>query len=181
VGKGTGLGLAMVYGIIKSHHGYMSVYSEPGLGTTMRIYLPKADGYVEERGGQPVFDGKKSKATILLIDDEDVVRELARDILEAYNYRVLLAIHGNDGIRIFNEHQDEIDLVILDMIMPEKGGKQVFRELRAIKPDVRVVVSSGYGQDEYFHELFDAGIQGFLQKPFVHSDLIRRVEDALRS
>lgn len=181
VGKGTGLGLAMVYGIIKSHHGYLNVYSEPGLGTTMRIYLPRAEGHVEEQSMVTITDNHDSKATILLVDDEDVVRELARDILEAYNYRVFLAIHGNEGIRIFNEHKNEIDLVILDMIMPEKGGKQVFRELRDMKPDVKVLISSGYGQDEYFHEMFDAGIQGFLQKPFLHGDLVSKVEEALRT
>lgn len=180
VGKGTGLGLAMVYGIIKSHHGYLNVYSEPGLGTTMRIYLPRAEGHMEEQFSASVADNKSSKATILLIDDEDVVRELARDILEAYDYKVYLAMHGNEGIRIFNERKDEIDLVILDMIMPEKGGKQVFRELKAMRQDIKILISSGYGQDEYFHELFDAGIQGFLQKPFLHGDLVAKVEEALR-
>ncbi|MBF0558181.1 MAG: response regulator [Nitrospirae bacterium] len=179
IGKGTGLGLAMVYGIIKGHRGYLNVYSEPGLGTTVRIYLPTAEGAVEEIRMDEFGEKKSKKGTILIIDDEVMIRELAKDILEAYDYHVHLAVHGNEGIRIFNEYKDSIDLVMLDMIMPGKGGRQVFKELRSIKPDVKVLISSGYGEDEYFQELFKSGTVGFLQKPFQHTELIHKVEEAM--
>jgi len=178
-GKGTGLGLSVVYGIVKNHGGYITVYSEPGLGTTVRIYLPKAEGAIEEEKKDERADRKTRKGTILLIDDEEVVRELGRDILEAYSYHVLLAVHGGEGVRIFNENKDLIDLVILDMIMPEKSGKQTFQELKAIKPDVKILLCSGYGQEVYFQELFDLGARGFLQKPFQHGELINNVKRAL--
>jgi DNA-binding response OmpR family regulator len=171
----------MVYGIVKSHNGYLNVFSEQGLGTTMRFYLPKAEGIMEDKREGKVTGEKTQKGTILLIDDEEVIRELGRDILEAYNYQVFLASNGNEGISLFNEHKDNIQLVILDMIMPGKSGKQVFRELRAIRSDVRVLISSGYGQEEYFHEMFDAGAVGFLKKPFLHSELINKVDEALNA
>ncbi len=181
VGKGTGLGLSMVYGIVKNHGGYINVYSEMGLGTTMRVYLPKTSGVIEERRREEIMDGRNKRGTILFIDDEDMVRELGKEILEAYNYRVLVAVHGSEGVRVFHEHRESIDLVILDMIMPEKGGRQVFKEIRAMKPGVRILLCSGYGQEQYFDELFDAGAAGFLQKPFQHVDLVGKVEEAMKS
>lgn len=119
------------------------------------------------------------KGTILFIDDEAVIRELAKEILETGNYRVILAKHGNDGVRLFNEKQESIDLVVLDMVMPEKGGKQVFEEIRSIRPDAKILLCSGYGPEQYFHELFEGGAAGFLQKPFSFADLVGKVEKAL--
>ncbi|MCL4537693.1 MAG: response regulator [Nitrospirae bacterium] len=179
IGKGTGLGLAMVYGIAKNHEGYITVYSEIGLGTTVRLYLPKADGTVEEKRRDRVMNERPRKGTILLVDDEEVVRELGKDILEAYDYEVLLAVHGNEGVRIFSENKDRINLVILDMVMPEKGGRQTFKEIRTLKPDAKVLICSGYGEEQYFYELFEAGAAGFLQKPFQHTELLSKVEDAM--
>lgn len=179
IGKGTGLGLAMVYGIIKNHGGYINVYSEPGLGTTVRLYLPKAEGKVQEKRRDTVMKERPKKGIVLIIDDEEVMRELGKDILEAYDYEVLLAIHGNEGVRIFNENKDNIDLVILDMVMPEKGGRQAFKEIRTIKPDAKVLICSGYGEEQYFYELFESGAAGFLQKPFQHTELLSKVEDAM--
>lgn len=119
------------------------------------------------------------KGTILFIDDEAVIRELGKEILEYCGYRVILAVHGDDGIRIYSEKKDSIDLVILDMVMPEKGGKQVFKEIRSIKPDTKILLCSGYGQEQYFHELFEGGAAGFLQKPFQFTELVGKVEKAL--
>ena len=107
------------------------------------------------------------------------MRELSKDILEAYNFEVLLAIHGNEGLRIFNEHKDDIDLIILDMIMPVKGGRQTFREIRAIKPDVKVLLCSGYAEEKYFYELMEAGNTGFIQKPFQNTELLSKIEEIL--
>ncbi len=180
VGKGTGLGLSMVYGIIKNHGGHINVYSEVGLGTTMRVYLPKASGMIAEARRNETMQCNERKATILFIDDEEMVRELGREILEAYNYTVMVAVNGSEGVRIFREHGDSVDLVVLDMIMPEKGGRQVFSEIRTMKPGVRILLCSGYGQERYFDELLDDGAVGFLQKPFQHSDLLAKVEEALK-
>ncbi len=179
VGKGTGLGLSMVYGIVKNHGGHINVYSEVGLGTTVRVYLPRASGMIEERRRNEAMSGKDRKATILFIDDEEMVRELGKEILEAYHYKVMLAVHGSEGVKIFRERRDSIDLVVLDMIMPEKGGRQVFREIRAMDPDVRIVLCSGYGQEQYFDELLGDGAVAFLQKPFQHAELVAKVEEAL--
>ncbi|MBI5211932.1 MAG: response regulator [Nitrospirae bacterium] len=179
IGKGTGLGLAMVYGIIKNHGGHINVYSEPGLGTTVRLYLPKAEGEVEEKRRDTVMRERPKKGTVLLIDDEEVVRELGKDILEAYDYDVMLAVHGNEGVRIFNENKERIDLVILDMVMPEKGGRQTFKEIKSLKPDAKILICSGYGEEQYFYELFESGAAGFLQKPFQHTELLSKVEDAM--
>jgi signal transduction histidine kinase/ActR/RegA family two-component response regulator/HAMP domain-containing protein len=181
VGKGTGLGLAMVYGIVKNHNGYLDVYSEPGLGTTMRFYLPLAKGFIEDKHEDNLLCKGNQKGTILLIDDEEIIRELGKDILEAFNYKAILAAHGDEGVKMFNEHKDNIQLVILDMVMPGKSGQQVFTELRAVRPDVRVLISSGYDKEEYFHDLFNAGAAGFLQKPFQHAELIIKIEEALNS
>jgi signal transduction histidine kinase/ActR/RegA family two-component response regulator len=181
VGKGTGLGLSMVYGIIKNHNGHISVYTEPGLGTTVRVYLPAAGGIVKEKRGEESMDTKTKKGTILVIDDEEIVRELGKDILEAHNFMVLLAPQGNEGVRIFLENKDKIDLVILDMVMPEKSGKQTFKEIKAIKPDAKVLLCSGYGQEQYFHEVFEEGAAGFLQKPFRLNQLLGKVEEALEN
>lgn len=105
--------------------------------------------------------------------------EFGATFLEAHNYNVLLAHHGNDGIKIFDENKDRIDLVILDMIMPEKSGKQTFQELKGMRPNVKILLCSGYGQEIYFQELFEAGASGLLQKPFQHSELIEKVKKAL--
>jgi signal transduction histidine kinase/HAMP domain-containing protein len=180
VGKGTGLGLAMVYGIIKNHAGYINVYSEIGVGTTLSIYLPKAEGTVGPKIVGEVSEKRYSKATILLLDDEEVIREMVKDMMKPYGYSVITAGDGKEGIRLFEEHKERIDLVILDMIMPQESGKQVFKKMRIIKPEARILICSGYGQEQYFHELFEAGAYGFLQKPFRKAELLSKVEAALK-
>ena len=177
VGRGTGLGLSMVYGVIKNHKGHINVYSEPGLGTTIRMFLPCSEGLADNQSNA-IPDFKKTlKGTILIIDDEELVRELGKDILEAYDYGVLLADNGDKGVSIFNEHKDTIDLVILDIIMPGKDGKQAFREIREIKPDVKVILCTGYGNEASFDDLFSAGAADFLAKPFQRDQLLQKVEN----
>jgi PAS domain S-box-containing protein len=178
-GKGTGLGLAMVYGIIKNHGGYVDVYSEEGVGTTVRIYLPTAEGVSTEYEKFTIDPLTDKKGIILIIDDEEMVRRSVADILTAYSYEVLTANDGIEGVRVFQANRHKIVLVILDMIMPEMSGKQTFKEIREISPDIKVLLCSGYGQEQYFHELFEAGADSFLQKPFHHSELLRKVADTM--
>lgn len=179
VGKGTGLGLSMVYGIVKNHGGYITVYSEPGLGTTMRVYIPRIEEITGEDKREKPMEKRTKKGTILLIDDEEVMRELAKDILEAYDYEVLFASDGDEGTNVFRDNVNKINLVILDMIMPKKGGRQVFKEIRSARPDAKVLICSGYGEEGYLNELLDSGVAGFLQKPFQHSELLTKVRDAM--
>ncbi len=156
-GKGTGLGLSMVYGIVKNHGGYIDVESKPGVGTTFTVYLPATDiktKIVKERKEVEVAGGSE---TILLIDDEQVVRDLGKAILEEKGYTVLLARDGEEGISAFQTHRDQIDLVLLDMIMPKKDGVEVYRALKRIDPDVKVVLVSGYSLNEKAQEILNDG------------------------
>ena len=141
------------------------------------MFLPCSEGLADNQSNA-IPDFKKTlKGTILIIDDEELVRELGKDILEAYDYGVLLADNGDKGVSIFNEHKDTIDLVILDIIMPGKDGKQAFREIREIKPDVKVILCTGYGNEASFDDLFSAGAADFLAKPFQRDQLLQKVEN----
>lgn len=181
VGKGTGLGLSMVYGIITNHGGFVDVTSQPGFGTVMRIYLPSC---AEEPSVETTVSEETSTygaGTILLVDDEEVVRRVTKHFLETRSYRVLDASDGRHGVELFREHKDSVDLVLLDMVMPQKSGREVFKEIRALKPDAKVMLCSGHDRDEYFQELFELGAVGFVQKPASMTELLREVEKALKA
>lgn len=179
VGKGTGLGLAMVYGIIKNHGGHIDVDSGLGLGTKITVWLPATSGPWNENS-QVISKGKKThQGTVLVIDDEEEIRILIRDIMASCGYEVHVAVNGSDGIMIFSENKDRINLVILDMVMPEKGGRQTFTELKEIKPDAKIVICSGYSKEHYIQELSDEGAAAFLQKPFEYTDLVNKVKDVI--
>ena len=180
-GKGTGLGLATVYGLVKQHRGFIHAYSEPGRGTTFRIYLPEVDSpaTAREDHGEPEPTG--GTETVLVAEDDTMVRDLTRSILEGAGYTVLTAADGREAAQIFAAHADAIDLAILDVVMPELGGRAVHEHMLAIRPDVRVLFSSGYSLDA-IHTNFelDPGLS-LLQKPFSHQDLLRKVREALES
>jgi PAS domain S-box-containing protein len=179
-GKGTGLGLAMVFGILKQHQGWIECESEVGKGTRFAIYLPRyADGVVK----QPVRSAPDRIAggseTILLVDDEAVIRNLGRTILQRYGYKLLLAEDGQEALEVYRRHRGRIDLVILDLTMPRLSGRDTLRELLQIDPQVQVVLSSGYSA-EYFSESGKDGVVGFVNKPYRPQDLaltVRRVLD----
>ena len=155
VGKGTGLGLYIVHSIITNHGGYINLYSEPLRGTQFNIYLPVS--YLTEPEEPYDKQSLQGSGTILVIDDEADVRELCKDLLTTLGYRILLADSGSTGIKIYRERKDEISLVILDMIMPKMGGREVFQALKLINPEVKVLLCSGFGQNGF------AGIEELLR------------------
>jgi len=180
-GKGTGLGLAMVYGIIKNHGGQVEVHSKQGLGTTIIVWLPASIGQPEESAVAILPEKAAMQGSVMIIDDEEVIRILGRDVLEVHGYKVHVAMNGPEGIKLLREHANSVNLVILDMVMPEMSGRQTFMELKSIKPEIKVIICSGYGKEHYIRELTDEGAAGFLQKPFHYMDLLTRVKETLGS
>ncbi|MDD8012381.1 MAG: response regulator [Acidobacteriota bacterium] len=177
-GKGTGLGLSMVYGVVKNHGGFVNVYSEVGRGTTFKVYLPLSGKpeVVENTCDSMLAGGHE---TILVIDDEEAIRDLAADILGSYGYRVHLAADGAEGVTLFAREADGIDMVLLDMVMPRLGGRETFLQLQQIDPKVRVLFSTGYSQNETVNEILALGVRGFIQKPYQVSSLLAKVRDIL--
>jgi two-component system, cell cycle sensor histidine kinase and response regulator CckA len=177
VGEGTGLGLAMVYGTVKSHRGMIEVSSEPGKGTTFKLYLPLAEAAPPATGEKsPVPRGEGS---ILLVDDEPLLRDLGKKLLEDLGYRVYLAENGEKALEVYAGHRDEIALVLLDMIMPKMGGKETLQRLVERYPEVVVLITSGFHREGNRNLLKNLGAKGFLQKPYRRETLARAVAQAL--
>jgi len=172
-GGGTGLGLSVVYGIVKDHGGYIDVRSKPGKGTTFELYFPTSIRDMEKK--RP----RGEKPTVLLVDDEEVVREVGKDILEKSGYRVILASNGIEAVRIYSKRRGRIDLVILDMVMPEMDGKSTFNELKRMDPGVKVLLSSSYSVEEQVRETLRNGALGFIRKPYSISELTGEIDKAL--
>lgn len=178
-GKGTGMGLAMVYGIVKNHGGTVNVYSTPGTGATFKIYLPLARNAERAKDTQELKALVRGSGTILVADDEESVRQICMDMLTALGYKVLLVKDGSEAVRCYGERGDSIDLVILDMSMPVMDGCECFRKLKEIDPGVKVVVSTGHALNGAAQEIMNEGASRFLQKPFVLAQLSEAVAKAL--
>jgi two-component system cell cycle sensor histidine kinase/response regulator CckA len=178
MGRGTGLGLASAYGIIKNHSGFIDVYSEEGEGTTFNIYLPASEKEVvkEKKSQEEVLKGAE---TTLLVDDEDMIIEVGQGVIKKLGYKVLTAKSGKEAIEIYKKNHDRIDLVILDMIMPEMGGGETYDKLKEINPDIKVLLSSGYSIDGQATEILERGCNGFIQKPFNMADLSKKIREIL--
>jgi PAS domain S-box-containing protein len=179
MGRGTGLGLASVYGIIKSHSGYINVYSENERGTIFTIYLPASakEVFIEEEGSPAMLI--KGTGTILLIDDEKMILDIGLELLEELGYTVLSAMNGQEAIDVFQKDQDNIDLVIMDMIMPGMGGGETFDRLKEINPEVKVLLSSGYSINGQATKIIRRGCDGFIQKPFNMYQLAEKIQKIL--
>ena len=181
VGKGTGLGLATVYGIIKQHQGWIEVSSEPDAGTTFKVYFPavsqKAEALAE--AGAPATDVRGGNETILLVEDEAVVREFVGEILRQHEYQVVEAGSGVEALKVWDKHQGEVDLLLTDIVMPEGlNGKELAAELRKRKPGLKVVYTSGYSADIVGRDS-TRGDTAFLAKPYAAPRLAEVVRQAL--
>ena len=178
-GEGTGLGLASLHGVVTSHHGAISVYSEMGAGTEFHLYLPVTQTSGSSPMPLPTGDPCGGGETILVIDDEPMIRNMAWSILSDLGYTVLLAENGRRGIELYRENQQGIDLILLDMIMPVLGGRETFEELLEIDPDVRVVMSSGFANDDRITEMLSRGAKRFVRKPFRIGQLAYAIREVL--
>jgi CheY-like chemotaxis protein len=179
VGKGTGLGLAAVWGTVLDHHGSLAVRSAPGAGTVFTLLLPLSEEQAPIGSDRPP-EVRPGRGTILLIDDEPLVRESGRELLRTLGWEVVEACDGREGVEIFAREHRRIDLVLVDMEMPRLRGVDCLRELRVIDPQVRAVLCSGFARDAGAHELRAEGFLGQIAKLYRLSELDRVLEAALR-
>ncbi|MCX5815027.1 MAG: transporter substrate-binding domain-containing protein [Proteobacteria bacterium] len=178
MGRGTGLGLAMAYGIMKGHKGFINVYGEPGHGTTFTLYLPASEKKaLEEKPAAP--DVLRGTETILLVDDEPSVLAVSKEILESFGYTVHGMRSGQEAIAFYKEKKDDISLIILDMIMPGLSGNETFDRIRELNPSARIILSSGYSLNGQAQQIMNKGCHGFIQKPFSIAHISRKIREVL--
>jgi len=179
MGRGTGLGLASAYGIIKGHGGYIDADSIRGRGTTFSIYLPASKKKVRTVA-KTAERLVKGTGTVLLVDDEEVILEVGRELLEALGYRVLLAQDGKEAVKVYGKNQDQIDIVVLDVVMPGMGGGEAYDRMKDINPDIKVLLSSGFSIDGEASKILERGCNGFIQKPFTMKELSGEIGKILK-
>ncbi len=180
IGKGSGMGLASAFGIIKNHGGVIDCQSEKGKGSAFSIYLPASYLSVLQESEENIVLLKGSE-TILLIDDESIILEVGRQLLKELGYRVFIARNGKSALKIFSACHDDIDLVILDIVMPEMDGKEVYAQMKQIKSDLHVLLASGYSIDWQARKMIEDGCHGFIQKPFKFNELSGQIRKILES
>jgi len=177
-GQGSGLGLSVAYGIVKGHEGFITVDSEPGSGSVFSAFFP-VSGRPEEQETWPVRVLRGSNELIFVVDDEADIRSFISEVLKSHGYRVLLAASGDQAIEIYKQSARDIDLVILDMIMPGMGGEETFLKMKEINPHIRALLSSGYSQDGRAGEILSKGVKGFIQKPYDFNRLLAKLRQIL--
>jgi two-component system, cell cycle sensor histidine kinase and response regulator CckA len=175
-GKGTGLGLSVVYGVVNNHRGFVQVESEPGAGTSFIVYLP-VHHHMAEKVGEDQAGGPRQNIprTILLVEDEEMLRELGISILESEGFRVLAAKDGVEAVALFEAHSDEIGLVVCDLGLPRMGGREAFLKMKESRPGVRAIVASGYLEPAIRSEMLQAGVIDTIQKPYDFNDLLAKI------
>jgi CheY-like chemotaxis protein len=179
VGKGTGLGLSVVYGIVRQHSGFINVSSTEGNGSIFSLYLPLIETAVEPVRGDQITLPKGNYETVLLAEDEEIVRSFARELLQAYHYRVIEASNGEEALQRFLDNQDEVDILLLDVIMPKMNGKELYDRVRAVRSNVRAVFISGYTNEILNRKvILDEGIH-FVAKPLHPSELLNKLRQVL--
>jgi CheY-like chemotaxis protein len=179
VGKGTDLGLSVVYGIVLQHKGYIKVYSEPGVGTTFKILIPIFKGELHDEAKEYALVPAGGTETILVAEDDPDIRQLVATSLQGFGYTVILAKDGADALRKFRANKKVIDLVVMDMLMPKKSGREVYREIKKMRPDTKSFYMSGYSPDLLQSKGFCENGNGILMKPFRPFDLARKVREVL--
>jgi len=179
-GKGTGLGLSIVYGIIRQHNGYIDVYSEPGKGSSFNVYLPLVMDQIrtEETVPHP-RSPRRGTETILLAEDDDTVRRLARSLLEKYGYKVIEALDGEDAVEKFMANKDMVSLLLFDVVMPRKDGKEAYESIKKIRPDVKVIFASGYPRDTLSEKVNLGDDLEIISKPVSPAELMKKVREVL--
>ncbi|MBU4389030.1 MAG: response regulator, partial [Proteobacteria bacterium] len=179
LGKGTGLGSSIIYGIITQHDGFIDVLSKPGKGTTFKIYLPVIKSSIEETEADTLPPQKGGTETVLVAEDDETVREIIKTILDRFGYKVIEAVDGEDAVIRFKENKDKIDLVILDVIMPKKNGKMAYDEIKELRPEIKAIFTSGYTTDLIDKKgILEEGIN-FIQKPVSANELLRKIREVL--
>ena len=178
MGRGTGLGLASVYGTIKAHGGYIEVESKEKYGTTFRIYLPATKKKVK-KAAETYDELIKGTETVLLVDDEEIIQDVCKELLKTIGYRVFSAKNGKEAIKLYRNNKDDIDMVLLDMIMPDMSGSEVYDRLKEINHEVKVLLSSGYSINGEATEILNRGCDGFIQKPFDIKKLSAKIKEIL--
>jgi CheY-like chemotaxis protein len=176
--QGRGLGMAAVYGIVKNHDGWIAVKSTVGIGTEVKIFLPALDALPSQKDDSD-RQVVKGQGTILVIEDEEPVMNVSQAMLERLGYRVLQARSGNEAVTIADHFDGNIDLAILDVGLPDMAGDEVYPHLKAVRPELKVLVCSGYAIDGPAQKILDRGGQGFIQKPFLFATLSEKVKEVL--
>jgi CheY-like chemotaxis protein len=181
MGRGIGLGLASVYGIVKGHGGHINVYSEKGQGTTFTFYLPASTRAAVSEEKPCAAEIRKGSETVLLVDDEEMILEVGRGLLEELGYTVITAGSGAEAVEVYRENLPAIGIVIMDMIMPGMGGSETYDRLKKVDPGVKVLLSSGYSINGQAAKILERGCDGFIQKPFNITQLSAKLREILDS